>query len=127
MVRTSPSSWLDWRKTDERRSWISPERARRRTRARSSPLWVELSSSAETLLSLVNDILDMERLESGRMEMVLEDCDLMALVDEAIFALAADNLHVDGTLNVSHLIEVFVDEVAETARPLAGRCDGPTH
>ena len=52
-----------------------------------------------------------------------EDADL---ADHINFALAADNLKIDGTTNVKHLIEVFVDDVGleevsnRVKRPLKG-------
>lgn len=48
------------------------------------------------------------------------------LAEHINFALAADNLHINGTTNVRHLIEVFVEDVGfeeikkKTSRPLTG-------
>jgi heterodisulfide reductase subunit B len=48
------------------------------------------------------------------------------LADHINFALAADNLHIDGTTQVKHLIEVFIDDVGleeiekTVTRPLKG-------
>jgi len=48
------------------------------------------------------------------------------LADHINYALAADNLHINGSSNVRHLIEIFIDDVGfekikeKTTRPLSG-------
>ena len=54
------------------------------------------------LVRLVNDILDMERLETGRMEMLFDECEMMALVDEAVTANAGYAAECDVTMAHRH-------------------------
>src|SRR5262249_59432607 len=43
-----------------------------------------VKANAKTLLALINDILDLSKIESGHIEVVREDVDVAALVDECI-------------------------------------------
>ncbi|MBR3328198.1 MAG: response regulator [Atopobiaceae bacterium] len=42
----------------------------------------KIDSSSKYMLALINDVLEMSRIESGKMELVLEDCDIVYLVNE---------------------------------------------
>ena len=43
-----------------------------------------IQNSGDTMLALLNDILDFEKIESGNMEIEIIDCDLVALVDGVV-------------------------------------------
>ena len=51
-------------------------------------------------MRLVNDILDIERLETNRIEMLFDECEMMALVDEAVAANAGYAAECDVTMRI---------------------------
>ena len=69
--------------------------------------WLEKSkSTADYLLSLVNDILDMSKLQAGKVDLVNAPFLLMALVDE-VAAMQAENIRSRG---VEFLVETNITE-----------------
>lgn len=60
----------------------------------------KISTSTKYLLSLINDILDMSRIESGSMKVCLEPFDLDALVDEIVVLMSAQAENKSITLEV---------------------------
>ena len=58
-----------------------------------------IRAAAEHLLALVNDVLDLSKIEVGRMEVDLETCDIGALLDSVVTVIepiaSAKGLHVD--------------------------------
>lgn len=59
------------------------------------------SNSSERLVRLVNDILDLERLESGKTELVMQVCSVSAVVQDAIEAVSAIAAAANVTLSVA--------------------------
>ncbi|MBD5088523.1 MAG: diguanylate cyclase [Clostridiales bacterium] len=60
----------------------------------------KISTSTKYLVSLINDILDMSRIESGSMNVCLEPFDLDALVDEIVVLMSAQAENKSITLEV---------------------------
>ena len=66
----------------------------------------KITTSSNHLLSLINDVLDMSRIESGKMNLVIEDFDLKELIDEAaaIFQTKVEekHQHFELAMNIEH-------------------------
>jgi PAS domain S-box-containing protein len=62
--------------------------------------------SGETLLQLINDILDLSKIEAGKMELVAADLNLLALVEEVVdsFSGQAQNKGIELSCHVSNSI-----------------------
>jgi CheY-like chemotaxis protein len=69
-----------------------------------------IRSSGATLLSLINDILDLSRMEAGRMELEVLDFDLRLVVQDAVGALApkADEKRLELVCTVEAEVPSFV-------------------
>ena len=74
-----------------------------------------VQSSARHLLSLINDILDLAKIESGKIELAIEEIDVKNVVDEVAAALAslAGQKRLDFTTHVTTVVgSVFTDRRA---------------
>jgi PAS domain S-box-containing protein len=66
--------------------------------------------STDRLVRLINDILDIERIESGRVKMDRHTCNLSALIDEAVDVMQPIAHRANVTLSITNLTaEVWVD------------------
>ena len=75
------------------------------------------SNSTERLVRLINDILDIERIESGKIKMVYQDCNIADLLSQAINTMQdmADKAEVKLHLTlVNVLIRVDPDRILQT-------------
>ena len=74
----------------------------------------KIDSSSQHLLGLINDVLDMGRIESGKMELSLEDTDIVKTVSDAcdVFVTQMDTKRIEYTVDVSDVKDRWV------------RCDG---
>lgn len=75
------------------------------------------SNSTERLVRLINDILDIERIESGKINMVYQDCNIADLLSQAINTMQgmADKAEVELHLtSVNGLIRVDPDRILQT-------------
>ncbi|WP_022763213.1 amino acid permease [Butyrivibrio sp. AD3002] len=70
----------------------------------------KIDNSGKHLLSLINDILDMGRIESGKMTLEIEDTDLTEAVDElkVLFAPQMKNKGINFTVDTSKLTNKYV-------------------
>lgn len=74
-----------------------------------------ITTSSKTLLSLINDILDLSKIEAGKMEIQYEQTDIRSLVREveAIFSLRIHEKSLYFTVNIDSEVPgmLFLDEV----------------
>ncbi len=59
------------------------------------------AQSSDRLVRLVNDILNLERLESGKVQLVIQACDLSSLIEQAIDAVESIAIGASVTLSTS--------------------------
>lgn len=79
--------------------------------------------NSDRLIRLVNDILDLERLESGKIELVMEPCsvaDLSKQAVEAVQAIAAESLITLEVCSTSAVVQVVIDAIVQTLTNLLG-------
>lgn len=62
----------------------------------------KIESSSNHLLSLINDILDMSKIEHGKIQLCYHDCDLAIVLDE-LLVMVADQAEKKGLLLESHI------------------------
>lgn len=74
--------------------------------ARQRRLVEACTTSGKTLLQLVNDVLDLSRIEAGKLELNLRECSLEALVYDvlAVFSYAAQQKHLTLTCDLDPLV-----------------------
>jgi PAS domain S-box-containing protein len=75
-----------------------------------------IRTSAESLLTIINDVLDLSKIESGRLEVEMLDFDLHGAV-ESTFDVVTSNAHTKGI----HLVSLFESGVPTRLRGDAGR------
>ena len=70
----------------------------------------KIDTSGRHLLSLINDILDMSRIESGKMELDNAPADLESIIGEvqSIFAMQMHSKHIDFTTEIKDLTNRYV-------------------
>ena len=66
----------------------------------------KIDSSSKYMLALINDVLEMSRIESGKMELVLEDCDIVYLVNEVYDLLHTYHFYITHSikLHIAHTL-----------------------
>jgi CheY-like chemotaxis protein/nitrogen-specific signal transduction histidine kinase len=74
-----------------------------------------ITSSGRTLLALINDILDLSKIEAGKLELHYEPVDLRRLIREIfqIFSPNATDKNLDLCFNIEHTVPqaIYIDEV----------------
>ena len=79
----------------------------------------KIDYSGKQLLSLINDILDMSRIESGKVELNLAPADLCQTIDQVlgVFALQMQTKNIDCTANYANITNKYVvcDKAASRA------------
>ncbi len=65
-------------------SEIGSKRAETADRSKLQGYFSHIDVSGHRLLTLLNDLLDLSRLEAGKLELVYADCDLMQVIEECI-------------------------------------------
>jgi two-component system sensor histidine kinase/response regulator len=75
-----------------------------------------IRTSAESLLTIINDVLDLSKIESGRLEVEMLDFDLHGAV-ESTFDVVTSNAHTKGI----HLVSLVESGVPTRLRGDAGR------
>lgn len=70
----------------------------------------KIDYSGQHLLSLINDILDMSRIESGKMELTTEPADLVDILDEvyAIFSMQMEEKSLDFSVDYDQAQDTYV-------------------
>ena len=70
----------------------------------------KIESSSEHLLALINDVLEMSRIESGKMELEVERTDLLKTLDEVrdLFAAQMQAKHITYTVEAEHIVNRMV-------------------
>ncbi len=72
-------------------------------------------SSGNTLLSIINDILDISKIESGKFEIQANYCDIKSVIEDVIqlFIIKADEKGINLSIEISKTIpnSIFIDEI----------------
>jgi PAS domain S-box-containing protein len=80
----------------------------------------DILSSGRRLLELINDVLDLARIESGKMEFIAEPVEISPIVDQvrAILHKAAANKHLSIAVDISPELETLVLDAARLKQVL---------